>query len=141
MEITYKQRARLQAVAAQFLLGMAGLAFVTFGCFQLGFGLARTAFAYVIVIALASLLGSFSVSVVLSIVAIACLDYFFASPLFALGVDAPDDILRIATFLTTSLVVTALMARLKGGREALSESKARLEATQRIAHVGGGNVT
>src|SRR5215475_15162244 len=75
MEITYKQKAGLQPIAAQFLLGIAGLALVTFVCFQLGFGLARAAFAYLIVIALVSLVGSFSVSVVLSIVAIACLDY------------------------------------------------------------------
>src|SRR5262245_25159906 len=136
MEITYKQKAGLQPIAAQFLLGIAGLALVTFVCFQLGFGLARAAFAYLIVIALVSLVGSFSVSVVLSIVAIACLDYFFAPPLFAFGADASDDIVRIAAFLTTSLVVTALTARLRDGREALREGKARLEVTQRIAHVG-----
>jgi PAS domain S-box-containing protein len=136
MEITSKQRVRLQALAAQFLLGIAGLGLISFVCFQLGFGLARTAFAYVIVIALASQLGSFSVSVVLSIIAVACLDYFFAPPLFALGVDVSDDIVRIAAFLITALIVTALTARLKRGREALSESKAKLEATQRVAHVG-----
>ena len=67
MEITHKRRPRLQAVAAQFLLGIAGLALITFVCFQLGFGLARTGFAYVILIALVSLLGSFSASLVLSI--------------------------------------------------------------------------
>ena len=37
-----------------------------------------------ILIALISLLGSFSASVVLSILAAACLDYFFAPPLFDL---------------------------------------------------------
>ena len=72
----------MQAIAAQILLGIAGLALITFACFQLGFGLARTGFAYVIVIALVSLLGSFSASIVLSIVAAACLNYFFAAPLF-----------------------------------------------------------
>ena len=136
MEITHKPRTRLQAVAAQFLLGIAGLALITFVCFQLGFGLARTGFAYVILIALVSLLGSFSASVVLSIVAAACLNYFFAPPLFELRVDDPDDIVRIAAFLTTSLVVTALTARLKRTEEELGESKVRLEAAQRIAHVG-----
>ena len=58
MEITHKPR--LRAVAAQFLLGIAGLAFITFVCFQFGFGLARTAFAYLILITLVSLLGSLS---------------------------------------------------------------------------------
>ena len=41
------RRPRLQAAAAQFLLGIAGLAVITFVCFWLGVGLARTAFAYV----------------------------------------------------------------------------------------------
>jgi K+-sensing histidine kinase KdpD len=109
MEITHKPRPLLSAVATQFLLGIAGLALITFVCFQLGFGLARTAFVYVILVALVSLLGSFICSVVLSIVAAACLDYFFAPPLFDFRIDASDDIVRIAAFLTTSLVVIALI--------------------------------
>ena len=113
MEIAHKRRPRSQAVAAQFLLGIAGLALITFVCFRLGFGLGRTGFAYVIVVALVSLLGSFSVSVVLSIVAAACLNYFFAPPLFELRIDVPDDIERIAAFLTTSLIVTALTTKLR----------------------------
>ena len=113
MEIAHKRRPRSQAVAAQFLLGIAGLALITFICFRLGFGLGRTGFAYVIVVALVSLLGSFTVSVVLSIVAAACLNYFFAPPLFELRIDVPEDIERIAAFLTTSLIVTALTTKLR----------------------------
>jgi PAS domain S-box-containing protein len=117
-------------------LGIVGLALITFVCFRLGFGLARTAFAYVILVALVSLLGSFSTSVVLSILAAACLNYFFAPPLFELRVDVADDIVRIAAFLTTSLVVTALMTKRKRVEEELAESRARLEEAQRLAHVG-----
>ncbi len=113
MKITHKRRPRLQAIAAQFLLGIAGVALITYVCFWIGFGLGRTAFAYVILIALVSLLGSFSVSVVLSIIAVACLNYFFVPPLFEFRVDDPDDIVRIAAFLTTSLVVTALTTKLR----------------------------
>ena len=113
MDITYKRRPGLQALAAQLLLGIAGLALITFVCFRLGLGLARTGFAYVILVALVSLLGSFSVSVVLSIVAAAILNYFFAPPLFELRIDAADDMVRIAAFLTTSLVVTALITRVR----------------------------
>ena len=47
-----------------------------------------------------------------------------------------DDIVRMAAFLTTSLVVTALTTRLKRTGEELRDSKASLEAAQRIAHVG-----
>jgi PAS domain S-box-containing protein len=113
MEITLKRIVRLKAVAAPLLLGIAGLALMTFVCFWLGLGVARTAFAYLILVTLVSLLGSFRASVVLSIVATACLSYFFAMPLFALRVDSLDDIERIAAFLTTSLVVTALTTKLR----------------------------
>jgi PAS domain S-box-containing protein len=100
-------------VTTQFLLGIAGLALITFVCLRLEFGLGRTAFAYVILAALVSLLGSFSASVILSILAAACLNYFFVPPFFELHLGAPDDIVRIAAFLTTSLVVTALTTRLR----------------------------
>jgi PAS domain S-box-containing protein len=136
METSHKRRPRLAAAAAQFLLGIAGLALITFICFQVGFGLARTGFAYVVLIALVSLLGSFSSSVVLSVLAAACLNYFFAPPLFELRVDTADDIVRIAAFLTTSLVVTALITKRKRAEKELSDSKARFEAAQRLAHVG-----
>ncbi len=113
MELRHKLRSRLQAVAPQFFLGIAGLASITFVCFQVGFGLARTAFVYVILVALFSLLGSAGASVVLSILAAACLNYFFAPPLFEFRIDATDDILSLATFLTTSLIVTALIGKLR----------------------------
>ena len=132
----YKRRPQLQAVAAQFLLGIAGLALITFVCFQVGFGLARTGYVYIIVIALVSLLGSYSISVVLSIVAAAFLNYFFAPPLFEIRVDTLDDIVRVAAFLITSLVVTALTTRRKRAEQKLGESNARFEEAQRIAHVG-----
>src|SRR5215471_11908577 len=127
---------RSQPVAAQLLFGIAGLALVTFVCFYVGFGVGRTSFAYVILIALVSLLGSFSASIVLSVVAVASLNYLFVPPLFEFRVDDPDDIVRMAAFLTASLVVTALTAKLKRVERALEESTYRLEEAQRIAHVG-----
>jgi PAS domain S-box-containing protein len=136
MEIAHKRRLRLHAVAAQFLLGIAGLAVITFVCFWIDFGVARTGFAYVILIGLLSLLGSFSASIVLSIVAAALLNYFFAPPLFELRIDAADDMVRIAAFLTTSLVVTALTTKRKRVEGELAESRGRLEEAQRLAHVG-----
>jgi len=113
MEIAHKRRLRLQIVAAPYVLGIAGLALITFVCFGLDFGLARTGFVYVILIALVSLLGSFSASVALSIVAAVCLNYFFAPPLFEFRIDAADDIVRIAAFFTTSLVVAALTTKVR----------------------------
>src|SRR5262245_22347350 len=136
MKITQKQRSRLQAVSVHFLLGILGLASVTFICFQLGFGVARTAFVYVVLVALVSLLGSVTASIALSFIAAACLRYFFAPPLLEFRVDAQDDVVRIALFLTTSVVVSVLTTRRNRAEEALNETKAKLEEAQRIAHVG-----
>ena len=113
MEDKLKRRTPLQIPAAQFLLGIAGVAAITYVCFWVGFGMGRTAFVYLILIALVSLLGSFSVSVVLSIIAVACLNYFFVPPLFEFRVDDPDDIVRLAAFFTTALIVTALIGKLR----------------------------
>jgi PAS domain S-box-containing protein len=113
MEITHKRRPRLRAVASQFLLGIAGVAAITYVCFWVGFGMGRTAFVYLILIALVSLLGTFSVSVVLSIIAVACLNYFFVPPLFEFRVDDADDIVRLAAFFTTALIITALIGKLR----------------------------
>jgi PAS domain S-box-containing protein len=122
-------------------LGIAGLALITFVCFELRFfearyGLATTAFVYVILIALVSLLGSFGASVVLSIIAVACLDYFFVPPVFSLDVVSSDDIVGMAAFLTTSLVVSAVTTRLRRRENELVDAKAKLEAAQQIAHFG-----
>ena len=136
MGITTNRRQRLQAVAAQFVLGMAGLALISFVCFQLDFGVARTGFAFVILLALVSLLGSFSASIVLSFLAVAFLNYFFAPPLFEFRADVPEDIERIAAFLATSLVVTVLTSKLRRATSELQQDQAKWEKAERIAHFG-----
>ena len=70
--------------------------------------LATVAFAYLIVIVLLSLMGSFYVSAVLSIIAVAALIYFFASPIFNFRVEEAQDAVLVIAFLLTSLIVTGL---------------------------------
>ena len=74
MRIAPKRKPRLPAVAAQFLLGVAGLALITVVCFDIGFGVTRTSFVYLILITVLSLLGSFSGSLLLSILAVGSLN-------------------------------------------------------------------
>jgi len=114
--------------AAQLLVGGLGLAALTFACFHLGLDLATTAYAYLMLIVLLSLLGSFMASAVLSIVAVACLNYFFASPLFSIRVDYPLDVAAIAAFLTSSLLVTGLITRARSlAKMALQEQTVQRE--------------
>jgi PAS domain S-box-containing protein len=114
---------------AQCFFGGVGLALLTFICFRLKLTLATTGFAYLIVIALLALMGSFIGSIVLSIVAVGCLSYFFAPPLFSFRVDYPEDILAIAAFLTTSLLVCGLTARVRKTTEAAQASQKALVET------------
>jgi PAS domain S-box-containing protein len=99
---------------AQFLFGCIGLASLTFVCFWLGFNVPAAGVAYLIlIVALLHLMGSFAVSIILSFIAVLCLCYFFAPPLFSLRVHQVADILVIAAFLITSIVATSLTAKVR----------------------------
>jgi PAS domain S-box-containing protein len=119
-------RPRFLPWAAQLVLAGVGLILVTFVCFQLDADISSAGFAYVLLVALLSLLGSFSVSIIVSTVAIGCLNYFFVPPLFAFRVDAPQDILALAAFATTSLVITVLTAKVRRSTEAAQASQQAL---------------
>src|SRR5262249_270216 len=114
--------------AIQTLAGGAGLAVLTLACFSLGLDLATTAFAYLILIVLLSLVGSFAASAILSVLAVAFLNYFFAQPLFSLRVDYPLDVAAVAAFLTSSLLVSGLITRARSfAKMALQEQTVQRE--------------
>jgi len=113
---------------AQLLFGVAALAVLTFVCFPLELNLATTAFAYLILIVLLCLTGSIIPSVALSIIAVGCLNYFFAPPIFELRIDSVQDAAAIAAFLITALVVAGLV---RWAYRVAEEAFASQEALQR----------
>jgi K+-sensing histidine kinase KdpD len=127
MQIKRDWKSPLWHSVAQGFFGGIALALVTLACFRLGLDLATAAFAYLIVIVVLSLMGSFYVSAVLSIIAVAALNYFFALPNFNFRVEEPQDAVLVIAFLLTSLIVTGLKP---DGRNAQSRG--------RIAAVAGG---
>src|ERR1700739_613117 len=116
--------------AAQFFLGSIALALVTWAFFKLGVDLAPTAFAYLIVILLCSLIGSFIASALLAIISIAGLAYFFAPPIFSLRIDDPQHITVVVAFLLTSLIVTRLMQYARERTQAALEAEANLRRSE-----------
>jgi PAS domain S-box-containing protein len=112
--------------AAQFVLGNIALALVTLLCFQLQLDLSTSAFMYLIVIVLLSLMGNFISSVILSIIAVGCLRYFFTPPIFNFRADNPLDAVAAVAFLVSSLIVTGLV------RGARKKADAALRAQERI---------
>jgi signal transduction histidine kinase len=128
--------AKPRRTGAELFLGGIALALVTVVCFQIGAGVAPTAFIYLTVILLLSLRGNFISSAILSVVAVLCLSVFFASRLFDFGIFIPEDIVVISVFLLTTLIVTRLVENLRRRSEALRESEAFLSEAQRLSHTG-----
>jgi C4-dicarboxylate-specific signal transduction histidine kinase len=114
--------------AAQCLLASIAIALLTFVCFQLRLNLAVTAFLYLIIVVLLSLQGSFVSSAVVSLIAVGCLAYYFAPPIFSFKLNDPLDGVAIIAFWTTSAVVTHLVSRARNRTEELVLTNAKLEA-------------
>ena len=111
---------RLLHETVRFAVGLIALASLTALCFWLDFRLVSAAFTYLILIVLLSLAGGFISLIALSFIAVGYLNYFFAPPLFDFRIDSPADIITVAAFLTTSLIITGLVARMRAGRDELA---------------------
>ena len=84
---------------------------VTVVSFQIGLNSTPTAFLYLIVIVLLSLVSSFIPLAALSVLAVASLNYFFVTPRFSFRIENPVDTVELAAFLVTALVTTRLVSR------------------------------
>jgi len=115
--------------ALQLGVGLAALALATLALLPLHADLAPTAFAYLVVIVLLALMGSFAASAVLSVAAVAALNYFFTPPVFQLRVDAAQDLVLLAAFFLTSVIVTRLI------RNARAHEQAGLDAVARLRRI------
>jgi two-component system sensor kinase FixL len=92
-----------------FLLGVVALTLLTWLCFWLGFGLVAATFPYLTFIVLVSLVSNVIVSLVLSLVAAACLNYFFSPPVFSFRFIFPEDIAVLVSFLVAAWVFITLV--------------------------------
>lgn len=122
--------------AAPCLFGTIALMPVTLISFRLQVGLATAALLYLMVVVLISLKGNFLSSTVVSVLAVGCLDYFFTAPLFKLEMNDLPSCVAIIVFLTTSVVITRLLSRVrKQAEEALSSvGRKVIEGEERERH-------
>jgi PAS domain S-box-containing protein len=107
-----KQIARIRHLAAVWCLGGIGIGLITWVCFGFAAGVTTAVLAYLIVLVVVSLMDSPIASVILSIAAVGCLNYFFIEPIFSLWVASGQDVLVLIVFVSTSLVTTWLVRRL-----------------------------
>jgi PAS domain S-box-containing protein len=104
---------RYQHGFAVWVIGAAALAGTTWLCHRLSWNAATTACAYLVIIVLLSLADSLLIAVLFSLLAVACLDFFFTEPLFLFAVAKVEDLAALTAFLITSIVITGLVRRLR----------------------------
>ena len=127
--------------AEQCLLGSIAVALLTFICFRLQVGLTIASLLYLTVVVLLSVMDAFVASVLVSIIAVLCLDYFFAKPLFSLQMDDPLNIVAVIAFLGTALLISRLMSQRKRAEAALQKLLGELESKvqERTAELARAN--
>jgi PAS domain S-box-containing protein len=104
---------RVWLSAAQALLGSAGVACLIYAGYRLHLDVATTAMLALIAIVLLSLTGNFVASAVVSVSAALCLHYLFILPHFSMRLADPLDIVALVAFLTTALVITRLLSKVR----------------------------
>ena len=117
---------RLSALHAA--LGSVALGLVTFVGVFLQADAVAVALVYLFVVVLISLRTGLVAALVVSVIAILCLDYFFSPPLFNLGIGEIDAV-AVIVFGTTAFVVTHLMSRVRKSVEMLREQASLLDLT------------
>src|ERR1700675_1322198 len=99
--------------AGLFALGCIVIALLTFVCFRLRATDAVAGLLYLVVVVVMSLPGRVVPALLISIIALCCLDFFFTPPIFQLTLLEPLDGAALVAFLTTALVITTLMSRVR----------------------------
>jgi len=122
-----KRPTALLREAGYLLLGLVSLATVTGLYFWLDVPLVATAFTYLVVLVLLSLVSNLSSLIVLSFIGVGYLSYFFAPPIYSFRVDYPQDIITISAFVITSFVVNFLVTRVRDANQRLEVTNKALQ--------------
>jgi K+-sensing histidine kinase KdpD len=115
---------------AQFLLAGLAVSLLTFVCFRLHARVSVVAVLYLIIVIVLSISGAFVPSILISVAAVLCLDYFFTEPTFSLRLYDPVDVAFVIAFLTTASTISLLVLQRKRAEDALRESEQRRRADE-----------
>ncbi len=93
------------------LLSLTGVALCTWISFRLGLNLGAVGFLYLVFVVLSAVYGGFGQATMISVMAVACLDYFFDEPIFSFSVGRLSNWVALAVFEFTALVISRLSNR------------------------------
>jgi len=118
---------RLGSIAWKSALGLLAIALITFVCFSAHADFAIPMPLYLLVVVVLSLWGGFASAAIVSVAAVASLDYFFIPPVLEWQISDPKDTVALVTYLATSLVITRLA--LKARSEARTAERRSRDVT------------
>jgi signal transduction histidine kinase len=137
LQLIRRSRSRHWFSAFICVAGSAALVAVAYLFFLLQADFATAAFSLLVVVVLLATLGTYASSVVLSLTSVACLSYFFSPPIFSFRMERQEDIVALLAYLTTSIVITGLAAKVRGrSEEELLHTRAELARFARMATLG-----
>ena len=111
-------------VVGQFLAASAILALLTYLGFVLRADLATISFIYLLLVLLTALFCGFWYASLISLLAVACLDYFFVQPIFRFAISDPHNWVALMAFQSTALVIGRLSGKeLRSARQAAAHRK------------------
>ncbi|MDB5321983.1 MAG: Cyanobacterial phytochrome [Phycisphaerales bacterium] len=114
---------------AQCLAGSIAVALLTFGCFHFQVTPATVGLLYLIAVVLVSLTGALVPSLLVSIIASQCMNYFFTEPLFSFSMNHPLDFVALVVFPGTALIVTRLISTRRRAMDVLLVQASLLNLT------------
>ncbi len=85
--------------------------------------LTSAALAYIVIVVLLSLNGSFAAAAFVSVIAVIFLQDLASLPLFSLSFDEPMDVVALMAFLTTALIITRLVSKMRVSLEDLRRAE------------------
>jgi two-component system, OmpR family, sensor histidine kinase KdpD len=110
----FMQSARLRSLAFRILWGATADALLAVVCYRLQLNLATVSLAFLLSVVFQTFNATFISSVLASFIAAGFLDYFFIPPVLTWRVASPFDLIALAAFITTSLVITRLASTARG---------------------------
>lgn len=114
-------------------IGTFSVVLLTLLMYTLQLNLTTAGFCFLLDLVLLCLAGDFTSSVVVSVLAVASLEYFFTYPRFSFQVQNPLDIVALVSFLVTGLVITRLVTKVRTRTESTRLQKEHLQQLYGLA--------
>ena len=106
-------------VLAQCMTASATLAILTYAGFSLKFNLSTISICYLLLVVVVAWMCGFWQASLTSLLAVACLDYFFTQPLFHFYMTDMQEVVSLGAFEVTTILISRLSAKeLRSSREA-----------------------